>query len=98
MQLIAAVGSRNKGVAEKRDTKALLAKRPGNRVNVALRRWLHKGVGCSKSWKRESTVEKKNLRLVTMETTEEAKVRIGLDVRIELTVSRVGDKVERLTR
>ena len=52
-KLIAAVGSRNKGVAEKRDTKALLAKRLGNRVNVALRRGLHKGVGCSKSWKRE---------------------------------------------
>lgn len=30
--------SRNKGVAEERDKGALLAKRPSNRVNVALRR------------------------------------------------------------
>lgn len=56
-----------------------MAKRLGNRVNVALRHELYKDVDCFKRYKGEKLVEKELVKMT--ETIQEAKVskRINLE-------------------
>lgn len=57
----------------------MLAKRLGNRVNVALRHELYKDVDCFKQYKGEKIVEEELVKMT--ETIEEARVskRINLE-------------------